>query len=208
MGRPRKPPIVDTRPARTAAYASPVGADDYEAALKALEEQGLILRMKKIARLEAAGLEPDLIAVELAKGDKTWTLDLVLTLMGREGPSEQKGYLALKYNSVREETKQSELIDPDADILDLRSYALSVVTQYLKNVPNRVCPECKATPKDGFEAAIKVLKAGGVGLGENVSVVEYRMDSETQEILRALTTLKLPESRLGDMIEAEFTKDE
>jgi hypothetical protein len=174
-------------------------------AIQLLEEQGLLLRMRKVARLDRAGLTTEQIAVELAKSDPTWTHELVLALVGKSGTPVQRTLLSEQYGRVSEDVAQGDLIEPESDIKELLSYAMKVITDYIKAAPKNACPECKALPKDAVDAAFKVLKAGGLGLGENVSIVEVHMDADTRDVLRQVMAYTKPASRLGPMIEVEFT---
>ncbi len=88
-----------------------------------VQQVGTELRRRTIARLEAAGLEPDQIVAELRKGHEGWTLDHVLELQGR-GP-DATPQAKLEYNVIREEIAHVQLIDFDAQLEEMGSFAMS-----------------------------------------------------------------------------------
>jgi len=203
MAKKRSAPLVPKeftqQPAKKTYPSGPVQA------VEVLEEQGLVLRMRAVARLEKSGLPSETIATELAKSDKSWTHDLVLALQGKVGTPEQQSAMSSRYQSCLEDVSQGNLIEPESDIKELLAYAMRVITTFIKSAPENACPECGSVAKDAVDAAFKVLRAGGLGLGENVSIVEYRMDADTRDVLRAVTAMKKAQSRLGPLIEAEFS---
>lgn len=213
-GRPKGRQIpesegIDPRPLRSAAYSPPMGLDTTPAeAVHQLEELGLLLRMRKVARLERMGLLPDKIAVELSKGHETWPIELILTLMGLgdAGTPAQREILRSRYRSVLEETSQAELTDPERELAENQNLALGIVKYFLQRGVHERCAECGCAPKESFEGALKVLRMSGVGLAENITVREFRMDPDTLSMFREFLRWKPPESRLKPMIEADLVE--
>ncbi len=161
----------------------------------AVNDRSVILRMRRIARLELLGLDVTDIATELSKLGESWQIATVARLMGVSSgmtPAERTAFRR-KYELVREEIQQAKLLEVENEILEMRSLSVTSIKQFLND---------NYGTKEGADMALKMIRASGVGGDIDRKIVEHRMSEETVAALKLLAQSPIPEGRLHLLVEA------
>ncbi len=174
-------------------------SNSLDKAIGAVEMNGIMLRMKAIARLDLLGMDVQHIAVELSKSNASYSIEVVNRLMGLDQAQDEEGRERLRslYSKIRSEAEDSSILQPDRELEDLQCLAISAVKAGL---------EAAMGSPAGVELGLKALKAVGVG-NETTQVVEYRMDEGTREALLAMRDYRKPSGGLARLLdESGFDK--
>lgn len=181
---------------KRAAFRMPVPGMESSKILDQIQENGLILRQRMVARLQVKGLQPEEIAVELfrATGDDSWTLEVVLYLIGQNGTNEERRQMLEQYEAIREEVKSPELVDIDTQIREMQALGLSVLRSLMESGDEKI----------RLQASRDALRLGGTDATTvEKKIVELRVDPKLEGALSALANWQKPQSRLKGLIEAD-----
>lgn len=163
-------------------------------AMERVVREGLMLRQRKIARLEQAGFAPPEIAVELGRQDDGrygWCLENVLYLMGMGDDEKGKAEMGEQYRRIREEVNHGSLIDVDAQLKENMALALSTLSTLMAD------PDAKIR----LQASKTMLSYNGIGETTiEKKVIEIRMPAKLQDALVALANWKAPDSVLDKLL--------
>lgn len=165
----------------------------YEALATLAEREGYFLRLRKIARLENAGLDAAGIAQRLNRAGQSWSMEAVLFYMGlgSEGTQKEREERRQKYLSVREEVRHPEMIDFDAQIRESQASALRTIRDIMESAPD---------VRDRKSAAESLLKMSGVAADKTeMKIVEIRMPKDATSAIKQMLNWKPPAGLLDAM---------